>query len=320
MVSRERLVNTAESVARVATARRTRAAGQLLLLVTFVFVLVRVRSIWHDSSIDLAGVDWWALIGALLIAAGGVAASAFIWLVILERLGLRTRPRWVSIFFQAQLAKYIPGSVWQYAGRAALARRWGLPMRPVAISIPVELGASIAAGVIVSALLLGWWGILIVAAALLICVLAARRVERTGTRWRRELAVAGSVVPLYAAAWVVIGASFWLTADALLSVPASEFPFYVGAFVASWIVGLIAIYAPGGIGVRESVMVALLYSRIGSGNALAVAAVSRAMLTLIDVGFAGVAFLFLRRGDQSSLGPEATRTPVPSEPREPVAP
>jgi len=103
MVSRERLVNTAESVARVATARRTRAAGQVLLLVTLVFVLVRVRSIWHDSSIDLAGVDWWALIGALLIAAAGVAASAFIWLVILERLGLRTRPRWVSIFFQAQL-------------------------------------------------------------------------------------------------------------------------------------------------------------------------------------------------------------------------
>ena len=45
----------------------------------------------------------------------------------------------------------------------------------------------------------------------------------------------------------------------------------------------VAIYAPGGIGVREAVLVGLLRGKIGSGDALLIAAASRAVLTLVDL-------------------------------------
>ena len=53
MRSREDLLRVAERAAELATTRRVRKAGQLLLVAGLVFVLVRLRSIWHDSHIEL---------------------------------------------------------------------------------------------------------------------------------------------------------------------------------------------------------------------------------------------------------------------------
>lgn len=320
MVSRERLIDFGVSLARFATARRARAVGQLLLLVTFVFVLIRLRSTWRDSNVELSDIDWVALSGAVLVAGAGAVASAFIWLRILDRLGLKTDRRWTAIFFQAQLAKYIPGSVWQYAGRATLARARGLPMRSVAVSLPIEVGASIGGAAVVSALLLGAWGLGVAAAILLLCVALTHRVEDSGLRIRRELAAGGATLPLYAIAALASGAAFWLTAYALLSVPAAEFFYYAGAFSAAWVAGLVAIYAPGGIGVREAVLVGLLHSRLGSADALAVAAASRGVMTLIDGVLATVGFLLLRGHHAVRANPAATRGALSAEPGKSSAP
>jgi len=122
MPLRGRLLALASRAAALANERRVVVAGRVLLLAGLLFLAVRLRSIWHDSRVDLGGVGWAALVGAFLASAAGVAASGVAWLAILRGLGVRTRLRWAGVMFQAQLAKYIPGTVWQYAGRAALAR------------------------------------------------------------------------------------------------------------------------------------------------------------------------------------------------------
>jgi uncharacterized membrane protein YbhN (UPF0104 family) len=315
MVSREHILQLGTKLGLRVTTRRARAVGQLLLLMTLVFVLVRLHSIWRDSTVSLNEIDWLPLSGAFLVAIGGVVASGFIWLRILENLGLKTDRRWTAIFFQAQLAKYIPGSVWQYAGRATLARARGLPIRDVALSLPIEVSASVGGAAVVSAFLLGLWGLGIAAAALLASVWLTLRANRSALRMLRELRAVGATLPLYAITALALGASFWLTANALLSVPATQFLYFVGAFSAAWIAGLVAIYAPGGIGVREAVLVAVLHSRLGSADALALAATSRAVMTLIDVAVAAVGF-FLLRGREArarSHAPLATLSPDPGE-------
>src|SRR5262245_30080714 len=125
MVSRERLLRLGATFAEHATTRRVRVLAQLLLVAALVFVALKVRSIWHGGHVELANVDWVALAGSFLLAVLGTAAGALIWLVILDGLGVKPRLRWAGLFFQAQLGKYIPGSVWQYAGRAAAARANG---------------------------------------------------------------------------------------------------------------------------------------------------------------------------------------------------
>lgn len=295
MASRERLLRLATTAVELATARRVRVVAQALLVAALVFALVRLRSIWQDSHVELANVDWLALAGAFVVSVLGVGAGGFIWLAILRRFGVETRLRWAGVFFQAQLSKYIPGAIWQYAGRAALGPAHGIPARVVAMSLPVEVGAAALAAGATAPLLLGWWGVPAVLALALLATAAGRRIM-TGSSRAATITGAGTrAFGLYLVAWPAVGAGFWLCARGLVTIPAHELPVYVGAYAVAWLVGFVAVYAPGGLGVREAVLVALLAGRLGASDALVVAAVSRAILTLVDLALAGAGVLLLRR-------------------------
>jgi uncharacterized membrane protein YbhN (UPF0104 family) len=311
MAWRERLLRVAPAAAAIADARRVRVAAQLLLFAGLVFVLLRLRSIWHDSHIDLSHIGWISLVGAVVLAACAMAASAFIWLAILRSLGASTSARWVGIFFQAQLGKYIPGSLWQYAGRTALARVHQIPVRPVAVSLPVEFVGSMLGAALLSLLVFGWWGAVAVPIVLLAEGIALRL--WTAPSGHGAVRAALRATPLYIAAWPLTGISFWLVGRALVAAPLRDLAVYTGAFAAAWAVGVIAVYAPGGLGVREAVLVALLRGRIGSADALVLAAASRAVLAFVDVVLAGSGALLLRR---SAARPplDAALTP-PNPPR-----
>ena len=95
--------------------------------------------------------------------------------------------------------------------------------------------------------------------------------------------------------WLLLGGSFWLCARGLVGVPVRDLSLYTGAFAIAWLAGLLAVYAPGGLGVRETVLVALLSGRVGAADALVVAAASRLILILVDVVLAGVATATVRR-------------------------
>lgn len=299
MVSRERLHRLASRVAELASARRVRLAGHVLLLGGLVFVLVRLRSILHDSNIHLANIEWGWLAGAIVLGVVAVIGSSLIWLVILRRLGSPVRWPAAAIYLQAQLGKYVPGGVWQYASRGAMARGYGMSVRVVARSLPIELAGTLSAGAAFAVLSLGWWGAIAVAAA----VAAAVRAGMYFDEERISLRIAAQVIPLYAATWLLIGVSFWMTARAFLNVAPSDLALYTGAFAAAWIVGLLAIYAPGGIGVREAILVAILGPHIGSADALVVAVASRGVFTVADLIPAALSLPLLRRQTHQTVEP-----------------
>ena len=90
-------------------------------------------------------------------------------------------------------------------------------------------------------------------------------------------------MPLYAVVWLAYGIAFWLTARALFDVSTSDLPLYVGVFALAWAVGFVAVFAPGGVGVREAMIVALLAGHLGEARAIVVAGASRVVLTAIDL-------------------------------------
>jgi uncharacterized membrane protein YbhN (UPF0104 family) len=323
VISRERINRIVHRITALATRRRLHITSQLLLAVGLAFVLASLGSIWRDSHIDLDRVGWAWIAGGLALTTCGVAAGGFIWLVILRRLGVDAVPHWAGVYFQGQLAKYIPGTVWQYVGRAALARTRGIPLRTVSVSVPAELGACAVAAGLVATLLLGRFAAIGGLVVFIAVIVDGRRddgvVARILVRLDRRGVLAGAraamiAAPIYVVAWLVIGTGFWLTARGLIDVSASELGTYAGTFCAAWLVGLLAVFAPGGIGIREAVLVTLLRGRIGSADAVMIAAASRAIATLADLAVAGLGILVLRHSSsrQGDTGNEDRRAYVGS--------
>jgi uncharacterized membrane protein YbhN (UPF0104 family) len=326
MVSRERLYRLGATVAGRATTKRLRIVAQLLLLAAILFVALRMRSLWHGSHVGFSRVNWPTLVAAAGVDAVAVGAAALVWLRILRRLGVQPRLRWTGIYLQAQLGKYIPGSVWQYAGRAALARAEAIPVRLATVSLTAELtGSTIAAGILGSlaggrlafgavagstaAILAGW-------------ALVTRRFTRLrGAHSHPAIRAALETMLLYLPIWLLLGSCFWLTARSLFHVSFGQAGFYTGVFSLAWLVGLVAVFAPGGLGVREAVILALLRSRIGAADAVLLAAVSRGLLTAVDLLAGAVGAIVLRRSqpkrsdggqlDDQSARWAKTTNPVP---------
>jgi uncharacterized membrane protein YbhN (UPF0104 family) len=316
MGSRERFLELVSTISKGTSTRRAQTVSQLLLLAALLFVGLRLRTIWQDSRSSLTHVDWSLLVGAATLSACGVTAASFVWLAVLRQLGVRVESWFTGIFFQAQLAKYIPGSVWQYAGRAALGRSVGLPARPVVVSSTLELLAVATSGASLGLLAAGKWGAavaVVIAGGAVLLLLSSfgkrgisqllglvTRLHSDADRFARGFAVGTA---LYIPVWLVMGVAFWLMARAFFDVPIADLPYDIGSFSLAWFVGLVAFFAPGGLGVREAVLVAMLRSRLGTADAFILAAVSRATFTVIDVVAAGVGALILSR----SSGPGRLR-------------
>jgi glycosyltransferase 2 family protein len=190
--------------------------------------------------------------------------------------------------------KYIPGKVWAVIGRAAyVTLRSGYPEHRVAM---VAFNAQIL--VLWSGLLLGavaffsleswqaWalttvvlWGLLTVLvftdAANRLATLAVRRVLGREV-WFPRMRVIDSlrVLPLFLALWAFWCGGFLLLADALTG---TALPPFVGwSFALAATLGILAIVVPGGIGVREGVlMVYLTGAGLSVQEATTIAAASR---------------------------------------------
>jgi uncharacterized membrane protein YbhN (UPF0104 family) len=92
--------------------------------------------------------------------------------------------------------------------------------------------------------------------------------------------------------WLLVGTSFWLLAHGL----GHPFPWSIAApaMTLAWLAGFLAIVVPGGLGVREGVLLLVLAPHLGVTASLLLAAASRAWVTGLDVVVSGGFALALR--------------------------
>jgi hypothetical protein len=221
-----------------------------------------------------------------------------------------TRLSWfraVRIFFVTNLARYAPGGVWQFAGLAAMSSEAGAS--PVAATVavllqqlvllstgfvlilsgaPHFLGAWTGRLDTVSQLILG----VVLTAALIVLLPRALPIAR---RWAERIIKRPVPLPappqrafaLYvvraALGWAAYGLAFWLFARALFGEDAPHLWLGATAYVGSYLLGLIAIFAPGGLVVREGALVVTLQPAIGPERALVLAIASRMWLVSLEI-------------------------------------
>lgn len=235
----------------------------------------------------------------LLMVLGGAAA----WSLLLRSLGAGTPASEVlAIWGQAQAGKYLPGNVGQYLGRAALARRHGIPLHRTALTFVFEttcLIVSAAACALLAGAEAPWKLVLLGAGAVAAPYLLIHVLER----WfpdalRRRLGVErlphppvatlGGCLALYAVSFACWGLSFEVLARGLFGAGSDlSWARVVPAFALSWVAGFLTPGAPAGLGVREALLVGGTAPLYGPGTALSAALALRLVTVLGD----GLAFL-----------------------------
>jgi hypothetical protein len=275
-----------------------------------VLVGVAVRSVVINwQSLRAERVDWqlspaWLVASVLVVfLTYGVLIEAWRRVVLSmgERLAFLTA---VRIWFLASLGKYVPGKVWAVAGAAVLAQRAGvdpavavagaLVLQALALSSGAAVVAVTAADAFQSA---GQGAIPIAAAVILLCmaglaVLTSQRLlDRIGrllpASWPRlraiPLTMVAAAFAANAFAWTGYGVALLLLTRGLLPGIDLSLAQAVGVFTCSYLVGFIALFAPGGLGPRESVFLLLLAGDIGLKPAAVLALASRLLLTGTEV-------------------------------------
>jgi hypothetical protein len=104
-----------------------------------------------------------------------------------------------------------------------------------------------------------------------------------------------------ALSWIAYGVAFQLFVRGVLGSAAGDTSSYIAVYSASYIIGFLALFAPGGAGVRESAMIAgmLKMGLAGQSDAVAVAVASRVWLTATEL-LPGLVYLALGRRGQKS--------------------
>lgn len=306
MVSRERLLRLGATVYAARDKPLAQIAGRFLAVALVVLLALRLWQLWRRDPVDFGRLDGGVFAAAVIASIAAVSAYGFVWPYLLRRLGTPAPFSWIGLFFKSQLGKYLPGSVWQYAGRVGLARNRGVPIQLALVSVFAEIAFSAVAAAAAASLILGWVATAAVFAGLgaLLALGSVLRERVAGPNVLPALAAAPGAIVLYLVVWGLYGLAFWTTARALFAIPASDIPRYIGVFALAWLVGLVAFFAPGGIGVREAVIAALLTGRLGQADAIVLAATSRIVLSAIDLGAGAASFGLpaLRRREPRPVG------------------
>jgi glycosyltransferase 2 family protein len=214
------------------------------------------------------------------------------------------------IYFKSNLGKYLPGKVWQIVGSTYYAKTKGVPEGIALTTSLIGQAYSVLSGLslfavtmiaglpgksIIESQYLKWSAAPVLVFLLVIAVrpeLGQPLMNRIMKILRRPTAEIhlpiGRAIELffdYLVCWFIFGLGLWLFAKALTDTPLS---LYIGLTAANAIavaIGFIALFAPGGLGVREGVMALFLSTIPGFPAPLpsAVAIGYRIIITVAEV-------------------------------------
>ncbi|HMG40597.1 MAG TPA: hypothetical protein VK611_04680 [Acidimicrobiales bacterium] len=224
--------------------------------------------------------------------------------------------------YLSQLTKYLPaGGFVQTASQVALSAEQG-GLAVAALRLPVFSACFVAASTTLGSSLaldsdLPTWGRLLAGASLATVVVLDRRVLRwllgVARRFVRRLPEGDALPPqeaiLRCYAWALGNMAAFSIAFVVLLRDVAD----VGAVEAAaamclgWVVGYLALVVPGGLGVRETVLLATIPS-LSLGTVAAVSAVHRLVGLVAEASLAGISQVRGRRHSSNSSSPGELRS------------
>jgi len=187
------------------------------------------------------------------------------------------------IWSTSELARYLPGVIWQVVGRVFLCKPYGVPGTVCSTSQVLELTIFVLANAVVSLACLPWfagrmdaqaqwllWGAAGMAPLLLLLIhprifyglmdQIMRLIKKPPLARRLPGQLLAGLLGWNILALLWQGVAIWLLMGQpnALHLPFDRIGLLMGAYCLAWCAGFLAFWAPGGIGMREWVLVLVL--------------------------------------------------------------
>lgn len=217
----------------------------------------------------------------------------------------------ITAYLYSILGKYIPGKVFMLLARIPSYEEAGAPIRKVTICFFLEnictlLGAAflflISLLFFPNDILADYkWAAVLLVVIFFICInpkiinFFLRILGKVIKKQDMEIPITYGqmirVVLLFIGNWVIVGIGFYMLTCSIYPVPMSEMLYTAGIFGLSCIIGILAIFAPSGLGVREGILVLGLGLIMPEEYAVIISIVSRLWMTVSELALIGIAFV-----------------------------
>ncbi len=302
------------------------ALNWIIVIAIFVFLGKMVWNNWNQVKDTPFALQPFPLVLSTLLFAFSYFIQIWAWYLITLRLKVAlSSSDTLQSWFYSQLGKYLPGKVWLFLGRFYFYESKGKSKKNISIALYLEMVIMMmAAGLVFLAALIfqrelwlfyswrqsGW----LVPLFLLGFISLHPRVLQKILNWflvrlnREHVSLSISyanilwILFVCIVCWVVGGVGFYFFVDSVYPVAPQYILFLTGALAISSTLGLIAIFAPSGLGVREGVLVYLLSLMMPVSVAVIISISTRLWMTLIEIGLIGMVYLIDRYQKSSERG------------------
>ena len=266
-----------------------------LCLIVLAFVAQRGAELWRQDELERVefSVGWLVLAAAAYLV--GWLPSLWFWRALLQRLGGNVGMADAArAYYCGHLGKYIPGKATVLVIRSGMLRERGSPVSVSALTATYEtllmIGAGLALAIALAPRLLSesttggwspwlrqalevWWlpPLIVLGACLLLLPVLSELLTYFAVRMTPRGMMAGdrsvrigkrllaTGLAAFVAGWALHGLSLGLTLRAIgRPLALADWPLWTGAVSLSTVVGFFAIFAPGGMGVREGLLIETL--------------------------------------------------------------
>lgn len=293
----------------------------MFLAAGLLYAIFYIKGLSKDVMHELV-ISWPPLLGAFFLQFSFWAISSLLWKGLVEKFSHHKVP-FLESYFQlclVNLGKYFPGKVWGMIARGAyLKQRYAISSQAIIQTTYVEQLFLLGSGASLACML---YGVLYSSPPAFALAFVFFIATITGsTHLQSILKFLDRAIPrlllsarfgspdtiltfwqslgyslLYAVVWVFLGAVLYAIYFALFPVAFStqQALATVLSCVVGFTAGFLAIFAPGGVGVREAVSSSILAGFMPLADAVMLMLIFRIWLAFLELGSTGLSYLIIR--------------------------
>jgi glycosyltransferase 2 family protein len=251
-----------------------RTAGLLLSIATLgLFALLVAKTVSAEDAFALLSRHWVLVVATVCIYLLAYLPMTAAWILLARSSGAAARsPILVRILLVSQIAKYLPGNVGQFLGRAWIGQQAGVPLRVSGRAMALELAGVLAACAILAIVALssglvgsGEGGPASILSSFVVALAAFGALAGAAIALGKGEDRAGLAKPLATATALYIALLMLLACSNIMlvfglsgTVDRNIAGQVAGAFAVSWLAGFVTPGSPAGLGVREVTFYTLL--------------------------------------------------------------